>query len=157
MVLVQEPYVYDECGLEGVVLHGIDVHACPSCGEKSVRIPRIQEMHETLARAVARQSRRLRPDEIRFLRKHLGWSGKTFAARLKVTPETVSRWESGVQRMRFTAEALLRLYVIQGVQEGPYDDAPAGAPEVEERRPTLTLYKVDDHWESRDERQVTYV
>jgi len=41
----------------------------------------------------------------------MGWSGKGFARRMHVKPETVSRWERGHQAMNATAEQLLRVYV----------------------------------------------
>ena len=41
-----------------------------------------------------RKKRRLAPEEIKFLRKSLGWAGVDFAKHMGATPETVSRWET---------------------------------------------------------------
>ncbi|MGQ0732251.1 MAG: helix-turn-helix domain-containing protein [Acidobacteriota bacterium] len=38
------------------------------------------------------------PPEIRFLRKQLGLSGIDLAMHLGATPESVSRWENGIER-----------------------------------------------------------
>src|SRR5262249_21357158 len=63
-------------------------------------------------RTVASKPERLSPEEIRFLRTHLEWSGAEFAEHFDVTPQTVSRWECGKQDMGVVAERLLRLCVL---------------------------------------------
>src|SRR5262249_13942609 len=54
--------------------------------------------------ALARQRARLRPEEVRFLRKYLSLSGPDFARIMDAAPETVSRWETGRQQMSLMAE-----------------------------------------------------
>lgn len=97
------------CGLRNAQINRVFVHECPECGEEEVDVPRPLELHRQLARAVAMKPGRLTPDEIRFLRKHLGWSGVDFARRFRVTPQTVTRWEKGGIRMNRQAELLLRI------------------------------------------------
>ncbi len=97
------------CGLRNAVLNGVLVPSGPAGGEAEVAIPRIDGLHRVLALAVARKPGRLAPDEIRFLRKHLGWSGVDFAGRFRVTPQTVTRWERGQMHMNAQAELLLRI------------------------------------------------
>ena len=48
------------------------------------------------------------------MRKYLGLSGRDFAAKMGVSPATVSRWESEtvLQPMGVTAERLLRLIAM---------------------------------------------
>ena len=123
MVSSIENHRYPESGLSNVVLVGVEVRRCPSCGEHMVAIPRIEELHRTLAMALIRDRGRLAPNEIRFLRKWLGWSGIDFAKHMGVTPETVSRWESveSAKSMGGTAERLLRLAVAHGQ---PVDEYP---------------------------------
>jgi putative zinc finger/helix-turn-helix YgiT family protein len=112
-----------------VVLRGVKKTKCPGCGEEGISIPRISQLNEALAKALAKKPQRLQPSEIRFLRKYLGWSGKIFDKRLGVTPETVSRWENGARKMGPTAEKLLRLSAIE---LSPADEYPV--PELEKRR-----------------------
>ena len=116
MVRNTENHRYTESGLSNVVLVGVEVRRCPHCGETMVSIPRMEELHQTLAMALIRHTGRLAPSEIRFLRKWLGWSGVDFAKHMGVTPETVSRWESveNPKPMGGTAERLLRLAVAYG-------------------------------------------
>ncbi len=103
---------YDIGGLPHIVLHGVEVTRCDSCGAESIAIPRIAQLHRALAFNFVSQHRMLAPVEIRFLRKHVGLSGADFAQRMGVARETVSRWESGSQPMGAVADRLLRLLVV---------------------------------------------
>lgn len=111
MLVSRENYRYTESGLPYVVLNGVEVRRCPSCGAEEVAIPRIEDLHRAIALDVSGKPERLTPEEVRFLRKYLGWSGATFARKLGVTPETVSRWENGAQEMGNPAETVLRVWV----------------------------------------------
>ena len=68
----RENYLYDACGLPGVTLVGVEVSRCPECGNHEVSIPRIEELHRVIARAVANRPARLDGAEVRYLRKWLG-------------------------------------------------------------------------------------
>ena len=110
-----ERYEYTECGLRGIALQGVTVHVCEACGEEEVSIPALQGLHELIALTLAQKTQRLQPDEVRFLRKHLGLSGRDFAALLRVTPETVSRWEKPKRESEHigaTSELLLRTLIM---------------------------------------------
>lgn len=105
--------------LAGVTLIGVEVSRCAACGEAEIAIPAIEALNRSLGAALIAKPGRLTGDEIRFLRKSLGWSARTFAARMGTSPETVSRWETGKQRMAQTSERLLRVLVAI---EGPIED-----------------------------------
>lgn len=107
-------YHYTESGLNNVFLNGILIHNCvvPTCGEEAYEIPRIGELHSILAGTLATQEAKLSPEEIRFLRTHLGFSGVDFARHIGVTPKTVSCWENGKENMGATSERLLRVMII---------------------------------------------
>jgi putative zinc finger/helix-turn-helix YgiT family protein len=102
---------YDFGGLPNVALRGIDVRIC-SNGHTEYVIPGIEGLHKAIAAGLSVKSSRLAPEEIRFMRKYLGWSQIDFAKRMGVTPESASRWESGSVLMASTAERLLRLMVM---------------------------------------------
>ena len=108
----RENFHYTASGLPNVTLVGVLVTRCPKCGAFEVEIPRIEELHRTIARAVVMKSAPLTPGEVRFLRKWLGWSGVDFAAHMGVTPETVSRWETGSLGMGAAADRLIRLMIV---------------------------------------------
>lgn len=119
----RENYLYDESGLDSVTLMNVEVRRCPECGEYEVDIPNIDALHRLIARGVASKGSRLVPQEIRFLRKYLGFSGADFAKTLDVTPETVSRWETGKKQMSPVAERALRLmiFVRDPIEEYPLE------------------------------------
>jgi len=108
----RENFLYAASGLPNVTLVGVLVTRCPKCGAFEVEIPRIEELHRTIARAIVTKPAPLTPAEIRFLRKWLGWSGVDFAAHMGVTPETVSRWETGNLGMGAAADRLVRLMIV---------------------------------------------
>src|SRR5262245_60660510 len=76
----EKAYRYAESGLSHVVLeNAVDVATCGQCGETYTGIPAIGRLHRVIAAALIRKRRRLAPEEIKFLRKSLGWSGADFA------------------------------------------------------------------------------
>lgn len=75
MICKTENHRYAESGLPNVVLVGVEVEHCENCGEHLVSIPDIEGLDRALAMALIRHPGRLAPNEIRFLRKWLGWSG----------------------------------------------------------------------------------
>ena len=116
----QQKYHYTECGLDNVFLTNVDVMVCESCGEKSVRLPRILQLHATIGRAVALQPCPLRGQDIRFLRRQLGYNAKAWATFLRTDVSTLSRWENGKQVVSGQSDTLLRLlyFRIRDEQEG---------------------------------------
>src|SRR5215203_2238863 len=85
-----ETYLYTESGLPNVVLVGVEVRRCSSCGHHELVLPRIAELHRTITHAIIRKPFRLSGLEVRYLRKYLGWSGVDFARHVGVDPSTVS-------------------------------------------------------------------
>ncbi len=120
MVETKGDHKYKE--LPGLVLRGVRLRNCPNCGEHEVSIPHIERLHRVVAHALAAKPERLTDNEIRFLRKHLGWSRDDCADIMDVVPETVSRWEHGRAPMSRMAERFLRLAVIR---MEPVDDYPS--------------------------------
>jgi putative zinc finger/helix-turn-helix YgiT family protein len=120
MTSARENYNYSSCGLPHVTLQGVEVRRCPDCGEHEVVIPRMTELHQAIARAVVTKKARLMAAEVKFLRKHLGWSGADFARHMGVTAETVSRWENGREPMGAVADRLLRLMVVTQAPKTEY-------------------------------------
>ncbi|MBI4700537.1 MAG: helix-turn-helix domain-containing protein [Deltaproteobacteria bacterium] len=112
MTSARENYNYSACGLPHVTLKGVEVRRCGECGEHEVVIPRMTELHQAIAMAVVTKKARLTAAEVKFLRKHLAWSGADFARHMGVAPETVSRWENGREPMGAVADRLLRLMVV---------------------------------------------
>jgi putative zinc finger/helix-turn-helix YgiT family protein len=114
MTTSTETYLYSESGLSNVVLVGVEVRRCHSCGNHELVLPRVTELHRTIAFALARKHSRLSGSEIRYLRKYLGWSGVDFARYIGVDPSTVSNWENDKDPIGTSSDRLLRLMVAHG-------------------------------------------
>jgi len=151
----RENHRYVECGLESITIVNMEVRYCPECGENEYVIPDIEGLHTCIASAVASKPEQLVPQEIRFLRKYLGLSTKDFAAKIGVSPETVSRWErvDEPKSMGVPTERLLRLMVFN---ERPADHYPrARLEDTAVKDPAPSKMRVSpgaDGWESRDVR-----
>ncbi len=81
-------YHYTDCGLSKVYLKGIEILECTNsdCAEEEIVFPNLEELHSLLATHIASQKNKLLPEEIRFLRVHLGFSGTDFAEHVGVSP-----------------------------------------------------------------------
>lgn len=138
LVTSEETYLYVESGLPNVVLVGVNVRRCPSCGHHELVLPRVAELHRTIAHAILRKPARLSGAEVRYLRKYLGWSGADFARHVGVDPSTVSNWENDKDPIGPTSDRLLRLMVAHSA---PVDDySLEELTKIEnERRPAIHL------------------
>lgn len=120
-VVQDEPF---PCGLPNVT-RPARVRTCGACAERYVSFGNLEAVHAELAQTIARKSGRLAPEEIRFLRKYLGWSSSYFAKWFEVTLETVSRWENNHRQMTAGFEKMLKYLVIHNL-ERIGDDDPLG-------------------------------
>jgi putative zinc finger/helix-turn-helix YgiT family protein len=143
---------YADSGLEGVDLDGVTVWHCPACDESSFEIPRMGALHRAIARDLAERPAPLGPREIRFLRKHQGYSSQDFARRMGTTAETVSRWErrNDPMPMNERAQRLLRMIVLH---EPPIEAYPEH--ETEEPAPSESPGEVHWHPTSRGWRKAS--
>lgn len=118
--ITEQTYRYKECGLDNVYLLNVEFRKCDGCGVKVPRLRRMPELHATIARAVAMQPCRLRGQDIRFLRKQLGYSAKEWATFLRTDASTLSRWENDQQELGTQSDTLIRLlyFRIRDEKEG---------------------------------------
>lgn len=130
------------CGLPNITLRNVEVATCPKCGAWDLRLPNVSRLHETIAQAVAQKAGRLSAEEVRFLRKHLGWSGRDFAEAIGYRPETVSRWEHGHAEIPVVVDRLLRAYALLGKPVGDYAEH-----DSRQATPMLVLETDPDGWE----------
>ncbi|MBP9708911.1 MAG: helix-turn-helix domain-containing protein [Oligoflexales bacterium] len=117
LIKMTHPYHYTECGLKNIWLEGVYLDK-----EGDLVIPHLINLHEEIAKGLALQKKRLSGGEIRFLRTHIGLSGTDLARKVvKVSPETVSRWENNKQTMDASTELLLRMLVLKKIRFDDYD------------------------------------
>ncbi len=91
----ETPYAYTLSGLKDVYLSGITVLKCQKCAAEAPIIPRIAELHRLIADTIVNWPTELKNDEVRFLRKHAGFSATEFAALLGIDLSYLSRVEHG--------------------------------------------------------------
>lgn len=108
-VLKKGVYHYVESGLDNVYLVNVDIRRCDACGCVTPRIPRINELHAVIGRAIALKGELLSGAEARYLRKHLGMKGKEWAEILHVDVATLSRWEGEERPIGSQSDMLMRL------------------------------------------------
>lgn len=148
--VVRRDHEYVESGLPGIVIRDMEFHVCP-CGESRV-VPRMAQLHRIIAEQVATKRARLTGAEVRFLRKHLGWSGEDFARAMDVTASTVSRWENERESMSVMAERLLRLMALRDkpVESYPNERLAEVGRDAEARPVHLELQANRSGWSVQD-------
>jgi putative zinc finger/helix-turn-helix YgiT family protein len=113
-------YPYHECGVDNVVLTGIELIRCENCGNVDPIIFRIADVQKTIALAVAGKPAKLAGHEIRFLRKYLGMTGGQFSKLLQVDKTTLSKWENDADAVGPQSDRLIRAIAVslgEGLQE----------------------------------------
>lgn len=153
-VTKERPYLYAMGGLPQFPLTSrVTVYECPKCRAESVTIQGPGELHRQIARALLRKPTALTGDELRFLRKHVGFSAQRFAAMLSVDPAYLSRIENGKHDQLETGRERLARILIGTAEDGavPEEALPlpvAGADEDEEEylRLVATVGKPSKEW-----------
>jgi transcriptional regulator with XRE-family HTH domain len=107
---------YPESGLSNVELSNVPVWRCTNAHE-DVQIPAIDGLHLVLARAIVAQPWGIRGNEVRFLRKFLGYSARAFSHAIGMHHVTLSNLETGRDPIQRDVESLIRLFVAQALQE----------------------------------------
>ena len=107
-------YPYTESGLANVVLQGIEVARCDACGSEDVILPFPEKIHWAIARAlVAENPARMTGEQLRFLRKHIGFSGDQLGRHLGTDKTKISKWERGEDPIGKSTDRLVRLLVAE--------------------------------------------
>lgn len=86
-------------------------------GDKCIYIPDIEELAYTAAMVRCLNKKSFNGDEIRNIRKIIGWSAKKMEEKLKISYETISRWENDKYSMGGFVEKLFRISVCEELKE----------------------------------------
>lgn len=113
MQLTRVSTAYVEAGLPHIWLHGAQARRCTRCDQTRLALANRSDLHRAIAARLVVKPFPLAPEEVRFLRSHLGCANDQLARCLGVSPETASRWASITAHARInpTADRLLRLIV----------------------------------------------
>jgi DNA-binding transcriptional regulator YiaG len=109
-------YQYSECGLTNVVLLDVLVFNC-KCGAIVPEIPYTAALHRFIAMELLRKPTLLCGEEVRFLRKLIGYSSVQLAELIAVSNVTLSRWENEAVRINRNADRILRLVFFAAIME----------------------------------------
>jgi putative zinc finger/helix-turn-helix YgiT family protein len=142
------PYRYEWSGLSHVRLVGIPVHECPNCGSIHPVIPHIDDLHHAISGVLVAKPGILTGREIRFLRKHAGFSSRDFAELLRVSNVHLSRVENEHRPVSRQIDKLARVLVAAS------QDADVKALLLEAARSTKSVSAIlfrlsNDQWEIR--------
>ena len=114
-------YKYKECGLDNVILHGVKEGRCEECGEIYRNFGDVSTLHQLIAGHLVRKADLLTGKEVRFLRKHLGYSGSVFAKLVGYEVEHLSRIENGKVSVQEVFDRLIRSLVLEKMPDREYD------------------------------------
>jgi len=89
-----ENYRYMESGLKNVILKGILVFRCKKCGAEVPEIVGASALHSLIGIRLLFKEDRLAGEEVRFLRKLVGYSATELAELAGTSKPVVSRWEN---------------------------------------------------------------
>jgi transcriptional regulator with XRE-family HTH domain len=104
----REPYHYKACGLDDVYLLNGYNPVETSYG-KGVQIENIEVLHKAIASHLVMTQKALKPKEFRFLRKQLNLTQKELGDLMKITDQTVARYEKGECDIPATTDFTLRI------------------------------------------------
>lgn len=104
----------DQMGIPVVLLDSVFA-ADSGSGAQGVIIPDLTGLEAAIAVARITDSFKLNGGDIKFLRKAIGLKAVDLAGFLEVTPETLSRWETGKELMSPNAERVLRMRVFSAL------------------------------------------
>lgn len=110
--VVRGDYLFVESGLTNVTLHGAELLKCDNCGSLTPVLSKINELMQMIASALVLKPSQLTGNEIRFLRKYIGFTGERFGGKLGLTKEHVSRIENEKYRAGAQTDRLIRFLTI---------------------------------------------
>jgi len=104
---------YDISGLDYITLDSVMVYSCPKCSEKFYDFGNVEKLNAVIAEFLATQNEPLAGNEIRFIRKYLGYDTTMFTKEiLKVKPETLSRMENDKQEHGETLDQFIKFLAL---------------------------------------------
>lgn len=111
-MIKQEAYHYTECGLDNVYLYNIPkLTDCKN--EGVIYIPKINKLHNLIAKTLLEKPSLLNGKEIRFLRTRAGLKQAELAEKIGKDAQSVGRWERENNPADKTTDKLLRIVIAE--------------------------------------------
>jgi DNA-binding transcriptional regulator YiaG len=110
-------YLYENCGLQDVVVFGPTTGHCDQCNAETVSIPRLSDLHIRLVKAVLLKPALLRGNELQFVRTGARLTPTELAERVGVTFTTIRVWE-GSKTLRYSNDLAARMAIASRVESG---------------------------------------
>lgn len=134
----REPLHYPYCGLDIYLLNGFSRAVID--GEETVTVEDMDGLWKAIAIHLVARKKMLTPAELKFLRQQLSMTQKELGQYLRVTDQTVARWEKGETELPGPADVAIRTAFLA---------SPAAQPEGRELSDHLleimkTLTEMDD-------------
>lgn len=112
---------YEEGGLDNVTLINVEYYRCPECGEEFLGYGNIEVLHEKIVGFFLQKKALLTGKEIRFIRKHLGYSGAKFAEMVGYDPASIYRIEGGESTITEAFDRMVRFFAASKMVDRNYD------------------------------------
>lgn len=109
---MNEGYNYTECGLDNVVIRGMQVPV-DDAGEEVYSIRNILGLHRVIAHSIITSDHGILPKELRFLRTEIGLTQSELAQTVQKDHQTVGRWERGEVPIDGNAELVIRMLAAE--------------------------------------------
>jgi DNA-binding transcriptional regulator YiaG len=134
-----QPLHYTACGLDNVyLLNGFKREMID--GEEYVTVEDLDGLWKAIGLHLVTTRKTLAPKEIRFLRQHMKMTQAELGARLRVSDQTVARWEKDQCEVAGSADMMLRVLFL---------GSPVAQPEGNEL--LREIIKLFDDLQERDE------
>jgi len=102
---------YKACGLDDVYLvNGFTREMVD--GEEYITIADLDGLWKAIGLCLVSERKVLAPKELRFLREHMRMTQAELAAKIRVSDQSVARWEKGAVRVPGPADVLIRLLFL---------------------------------------------
>ena len=111
-------YKYTECGLDNVVIHGMQT-PIDDAGEEVYTIRNVLQLHRTIAHCIITSDYGMLPKELRFLRTEIGLTQSELAKTVQKDHQTVGRWERGEVPIDGNAEFVIRMLAAEQLNVDP--------------------------------------
>jgi DNA-binding transcriptional regulator YiaG len=112
------PLHYTACGLDDVYLVNGFKQAVVD-GDEFVTIEDLDNLWKAIGLHLVTKKKVLAPKEIRFLREHMDFTQAELGARLRVSDQTIARWEKGLSDPDGPADFALRAVFLACTRAQP--------------------------------------